>query len=286
MKSVIYTIGELKRRINESAKVINTFEPVLGNNMRRKDMDSLHQGKRLDTLSSKSKDGKISNQGSYVNGEHSMSDTLNKTNADLKYDSPVSQSYSDKVLANLEGYTTADEKKRREGEVDKDGYYGNGYYKKDNDAYIQKTKEKARKNKESRTDMTMAGLTGRMLDRNKVDALRSTAFNESKTPRFTFKRTQFINEGHMRTLIPENVKKDGCRFIMKDSVNDTYLLEWAGSDAQVIKHEFKQMFNEETDRIKNLMGFKDTYNNTSTVAVKKTADTEFKNVFDTIRNIK
>ena len=44
MKSVTYTIGELKRRINESAKVINTFEPVLGNNMRRKDMDSL-QGK-------------------------------------------------------------------------------------------------------------------------------------------------------------------------------------------------------------------------------------------------
>ena len=119
---------------------------------------------------------------------------LNKTSADLRYDSPVSQSYSDKVLANLEGYTTADEKKRRREKLTKDGYYGNGYYKKDNDAYIQKKRESKEK-QGGRTDMTMAGLTGRILDRNKVDALDQQPLTEQNS-RFTFKRTQFINEGH------------------------------------------------------------------------------------------
>jgi len=88
--------------------------------------------------------------------------------------------------------------------------------------------------------------------------------NESKTmKRLNFSKTIFLNENEMLKKIPDDMKKDGNKFYMRDSAGNEYLIECVKDDVindfihtKVVEYSNKQELNETFKRIKELYNYK------------------------------
>ena len=69
----------------------------------------------------------------------------------------------------------------------------------------------------------------------------------------------------MLSKVPDEFKVEGKTFIMKDSSNNEYLVEWTADKPNVTKRLNKTVVNEEMNRIKALYNYKskDYFNNTT-----------------------
>ena len=96
-----------------------------------------------------------------------------------------------------------------------------------------------------------------------------------KIKMLTFKNTQFISEGHMMSRIPDEYKKEGNRFVMKDSADNQYLVEWHSNEPMVTKKPNMRLVNEQKERMKQLWGYKSAEAKTSTSSFRIQEDREF-----------
>lgn len=103
---------------------------------------------------------------------------------------------------------------------------------------------------DAKEDENKKGLVGRV--RPDGYFKREKMYESIKTVRF--KKTEFLSEDHMLSRIPDEFKKDGNVFRMKDKNDSEYIVEWNGRP-NILEHTNKAGFDSSVDRMRELMGY-------------------------------
>lgn len=110
--------------------------------------------------------------------------------------------------------------------------------------------------------------------------------NLKKSKQLTFNKTVFLTEGHMLSKIPDEYKKDGSRFIMKDKKANEYLVEWNEGKPQVTKKVNLNEVQLEKDRIKQLWEYKSSeFNKKTTNTSRLNEDNGFADMLNRARQL-
>ena len=106
-----------------------------------------------------------------------------------------------------------------------------------------------------------------------------------KIKMLSFKNTKFISEGHMMTMIPDEFKVEGKRFIMRDGSDNEYLVEWTNKEPNVTKKLNMTLVNEQKERIKQLWGYKSPEAKTSASSFRVQENKEFSDMVKKARKL-
>lgn len=245
MKKRIVEVGKLRRIIKEDTE----FKPVVFGDSETKKIN--REAYRDMKKQVEDYNGGLSSGLTKKQREDSVGQAFrspNKGMSDIEVQNP-SKPYSEKVEAQMDGYTSAEAKK-----LHKDEEPGN--FTKSDGAITKAAKKHAEDAEEGRAKATKIGLTGRELNAQDVDKQHKTMFDEhKKMKRLTFKQ-KFISENHMINLIPDHYKTEGHKFAMKDNAGTEYLVEWKEEGPSVTKKVNLTEAHKEFDRIKQLWGYK------------------------------
>ena len=254
-----YRVGDLKERIRENAErsksmskisvlseesVKQEFEPVFGKNVPK-------DNKKINNDAYKEISKETGDYDGGLGAEKKKGETITTANnrgmADLAYDS-ISKPFKDKVKSQLKGYTSAEAEKAHKNDP-----FGNAYYDSDNlsNDIASHAKDAKKEKDKSKTD----GLSSSKY-KDETEKSNETMFESKKITKLQFKHTQFLSEGHMLSKVPDELKVEGKRFIMKDTADNEYLVEWTDKQPNVTKKINKTQVNEEMKRIKALYGYK------------------------------
>ena len=236
----IYTGAEFKRLLEGN---ISGYNPIIGGNAsvenekinKKSNKDSM-ENTTLKKLKDESKP--------VIHSTKNPELTNNKNSLNLEYDNEPSKEFKERIKKLVAGDQT-----------DPNNKGNKAFY----DAVAKATEEYG----ENKTILQKSGLTSKNMPTAKIQ----TAFEEvKKTKKLNFKNTEFLGESHVKSLIPEDYKKDGNVFIMKDKCNNHYMIEWKIdeksmiSEGTILKYENKEKLVEEFDKMKRLYNFnsKDT----------------------------
>lgn len=271
MGNLIINVGEFRRKINEAQ---NEFKPIVFNDDNKSINKKAYSDIEKDT---KNYDGGLTNKSKELGGGINASD--NKGMSDLQYDS-INKPFQDKVKSQMKGYPSKDAEDKH-----KDDEFGNATFDNDGNIY-NAAKDHAEAVKKGKDAAVEIGLTGRELNKKEVEKQRET-MGESKTiAMIKFKNTQFLSEGHMMTQIPDNYKTEGNRFVMKDSADNEYLVEWhSNSEPIVTKKPNMKLVNEQKERMKQLWGYKSAEAKTSTSNFRIQEDKSFGDMVSKARKL-
>lgn len=239
-----YNVGDLKRVVREAVETKKEFEPVFGKNVpkdNKKINDEAYKSIKKET---EAYDGGL---GSERKKGNSVTPANNRGMSDLDYDS-ISKPFKDKVKSQIKGYPSVENEKLHKNES-----FGNAYYDSNNlSKDIANHAKDAKKEKDkSKTDGLVSSKYKKETEENS-----DTMFESKKISKIQFKHTQFLSEGHMLSKVPDEFKVEGKRFIMKDTADNEYLVEWTAKQPNVTKKLNKTQVNEEMNRIKALYGYK------------------------------
>lgn len=292
-----YKVGDLKKIIEESS---TEFKARLGANVESE--DKKNNGKAYADAKKRAKDfdGGLTKKNGEEKGKYEKNDA-NKTTLDYNLEN-ASDEYKERVHAQVKGYTSVAE---MENGIEKTGDFSNNdnIYK-----GIKKSGQEMHKNEE---DFKKSGLQaskmpvktfvkGEMYEskegvdmRNIINALRETSnipaptLKENKQLKtIFFKKTTFLTEGHMISRIPDEFKKDGEQFKMKDKNNTEYIVEWNQGKAYILSHSNKQKINESFEKIKKLSNFSINENyKTSTPSSRESETNNITRMLEIMRNI-
>ena len=281
-----YRIGDLKERIREniegsksgSKKSVleekDEFKPVFGKNVPS-------DNKKINTQAYKdiSKETDAYNGGITKEKKElgAITPANNRGMSDLDYDS-ISKPFKDKVKSQIKGYPSSEAEK-----LHKNDEFGNAYYDSNNlSKDIADHAKDAKKEKDrSKTDGLVSSKYKKETEENS-----DTMFESKKISKLQFKHTQFISEGHMLSKVPDEFKVEGKRFIMKDSSDNEYLVEWTDKKPNVTKKLNKTLVNEEMNRIKSLYGYKSkNYFGTSNAQTRIKEEKEFSDMLNKARKL-
>jgi hypothetical protein len=179
----------------------------------------------------------------------------------------------------MKGYVSKDAEDKH-----KNDEFGNATF--DNDGNIYKAaKDHAEMVKKGKDAAVEIGLTGRELNKTEVEKQRETMGESKKIKMLTFKNTQFISENHMMTRIPDEYKTEGNRFVMKDSADNQYLVEWHVKEPVVTKKPNMTLVNEQKERMKQLWNYQYAEAKTSTSSFRVQEDKEFSDMVKKARKL-
>jgi len=244
---IIYIGKEVKRLLNES---IPGYKPVIGGNASTEN-EKINKKSNKDSIKN-TQIKKPKEESKPIIGVNGQSTDLgnNKNMLDLQFDYDPGKEYKDRV------------KKQVTGEDSEFGNKPDGIAdNKVNKAFYDAAKKATNGFVDKKQELNNSGLTGKNMPVNK----KQTPFkenSESRMKKLNFKNTQFLSEKHMFSLIPEDYKKDGNKFIMKDRLNEEYFIEWVIdaktniSEGSIMKHENKHKLQEDFNRIKALYDYK------------------------------
>ena len=263
-------VGDLRRVIKESQ---NEFKPVVFGTGETK---SINTQAYVDAKKETSNyDGGLTSKKKLGGG---ISATDNRGMHDLTYDN-INKPFQDKVKSQMKGYVSKDAEDKHKGEP-----FGNADFDDDGNIY-KSAKEHADLVKKGKDTATEIGLTGRELNKNEVEKQRETMGESKKIKMLTFKNTQFISEGHMMSRIPDEYKTEGNRFVMKDSADNQYLVEWHTNEPMVTKKPNMKLVNEQKERMKQLWGYKSAEANMSTPSFRIQEGKEFSDMINKAREL-
>lgn len=251
-----YKVGDLKERIREGIEMSksvskksvleakNEFEPVFGKNVPSDNKKINTQAYKDIQKETGAYDGGLTREKKTLG---SVTPANNRGMSDLDYDS-ISKPFKEKVKSQIKGYVSAEAEK-----LHKNDEFGNAYYDSNNlSKEIEKHAKEAKKEKDkSKTD----GLVSSKY-KDETEKNSDTMFESKKISKIQFKHTQFLSEGHMLSKVPDEFKVEGKTFIMKDTADNEYLVEWTDKKPNVTKRINKTQVNEEMNRIKSLYGYK------------------------------
>ena len=90
----------------------------------------------------------------------------------------------------------------------------------------------------------------------------------------------------MLSKVPDELKVEGKRFIMKDTADNEYLVEWTDKEPNVTKKINKTQVNEEMNRIKSLYGYKSKdYFTTTNSKSRMNENKEFSDMLNKARKL-
>lgn len=110
-------------------------------------------------------------------------------------------------------------------------------------------------------------------------------FNESHVKTVLFKKTEFLNEAHMISRIPDDFKKNGTSFKMKDKNGSEYLVEWDNNKANIIEHTNKKGMDESISRMKELFDYSPSDTKTNYSDRLNENDDKFQETLNKMRKI-
>ena len=266
------SVGKLRRVLHEEAK--NEFKPVVFGSKESKEINR----KAYSDIGKETKeyDGGLTKDKNKLGGGISATD--NKGMHDLTFDS-INKPFMDKVKSQMKGYVSKDAEDMHKGEP-----FGNATFD-DNGNIYKAAKDHAEMVKKGKDAAVEIGLSGRELNKTEVEKQRETMEEAKKIKMLTFKNTQFISEGHMMSRIPDEYKKEGNRFVMRDSADNQYLVEWHKNDPMITKKPNMKLVNEQTNRMKELWGYKSAEAKTSTPSFRVQEDKGFADMVGKARKL-
>ena len=187
----------------------------------------------------------------------------NKTMLDLQFDYDPGDKYKENVKKQVTGEDSNFGNRKPDGENDEIDA---------NKSFYDIAKKTHIKKSENDEMLKRSGLAARTMDPslyNKDSVFESKVNDRKKMKILNFKKTLFKDEDHIMRLIPEEYKKDGNCFIMKDKSETEYVVEWAkNDDLKVSKGFICEIRNKKEDeskinRIKELFHYQvGEYNST------------------------
>lgn len=290
MENRKYRIGDLKAKLMENlersksvskksvleAKEKNEFEPVFGKNVPSDNKKINTQAYNDIKKETGAYDGGLGSD--RVKKGVSVTPANNRGMSDLDYDS-ISKPFKEKVAAQLKGYPSAENEKLHK----KDEAFGNAYYDSENLSkdIADHAKEAKKESDKSKTD----GLVSSKY-KDETEKNSDTMFESKKISKIQFKHTQFLSEGHMLSKVPDEFKVEGKKFIMKDTADNEYLVEWTDKKPNVTKKLNKTQVNEEMNRIKALYGYKSKdYFTTTNSQSRMNENKEFSDMLNKARQL-
>lgn len=264
-------VGELRRILKEESK--NEFKPVLFGDKESKEINrKAYSDIKKET---ENYDGGLSNKKKNLGG--GIKDTDNKGMQDLQFDN-INKPYQDRIKSQMKGYTSKDFEDKH-----KNDDFGNASF--DNDGkFYNDSKKHSEEIADKKAEASHVGLTGNKIDKKKYKDLHKTMEESKKIKMLSFKNTQFISEGHMMSKIPDEYKKNGNKFIMKDSASNEYLVEWS-SEPKVTKKLNMKLVNEQKERIKQLWGYKSSESHISTPSERINENKSFSDMVNKARKL-
>jgi hypothetical protein len=229
-----YKVSDLRRFLQESA---NEFKPVMGKNVAKENQTNNEKAYKDMEKEAKAYDGGVK-QKDKAKPTYPNSD--NKGMQDLEYTN-MSKDFKERVKSQMKGYTSADAEKNH-----KDDAFGNADFHE-----IENMKERHQEMQDGKNKAKEIGLTSREIDKKEFENQSSSVF-EAKTYVLKFKNTTFLTEQHMLSKVPDDFKVEGKKFIMKDKMNNEYLVEW--KEEPIIFAKTK--INEQQKRIHELFAYK------------------------------
>lgn len=256
------SVGELRRILNEESK--SEFKPLVFGDKESAEINrKAYSDIKKDT---DNYDGRLSKGTKKLGGGISATD--NKGMHDLAYDN-ISKPFKDRIKSQMKGYVSKDAEDKH-----KNDEFGNATFDKDENIY-NAAKEHAKAVKQGKDTAAEIGLTGRELNKNDIEKNTETMEESKKIKMLSFKNTKFLSEGHMMTMIPDEFKVEGKRFIMRDGADNQYLVEWTAKEPNVTKKLNMTLVNEQKERMKQLWGYKSAEAKTSTSNFRIQENNEF-----------
>ena len=254
----VYTLSEFCKVLRDSQE----FKAKKGENVDSEDKKNNEKAVNDILKKTKEYDGGIQNNPKREDPRDTYD--FNKTTLDVDFDFEPNQAYKDKVKAEVEGKFSAKNAKETDIEEENKGLDFEG-----NKKFYKERADIADKRGERRHALKTSGLQSKELAKDKdfdKEFQDKTLFkqNESKTmKRLHFNKTVFLNESEMLKKIPDDMKVDGNKFYMKDSVGNEYLIECKRDKVvkdyihtNVIDFSNKELLKEELEKMKRLAGYK------------------------------
>jgi len=267
-----YKVGDLRKLVSESS---SEFKAKLGSGVESE--DKKNNGKAYSDAKQRAKsfDGGLADEIGKNKAEYKKEDG-NKTT--LHYDiNGATPEYRNRVKANVKGYSSEKEMKNgieKSGEFDNNENIYNAFKKESEDLRDKEVANRKSGLKSSKQPEDMFDREGMFESvdgfnmRAMIEGLKSITENNEKpdtshVKTVFFKKTEFLNETHMKSRIPDDFKTNGTTFKMKDKTGNEYLLEWRNNKAVVLEHTNKNGADEALDRMKNLFDYKTSDTQTS-----------------------
>ena len=291
------TVKALKELIAESS---NEFKAVLGPNVESENKSN--SGKAYSDAKKRAKDydGGLSKEVEIAKYEKSDG---NKTTLDYTPEN-ASEDYKKRVHAQVKGYSSVQE---MENDIEKIGEFD------DNDKIYQELKKSGQEMHDNEESFKKTGLQANKMPkdtfkkeemyesrdgfdmRNLIETLKENsarienkrAFIEKPSVKTVyFKKTSFLNEGHMVSRIPDEFKNEGVQFKMKDKHGTEYLIEWADGKANILNRNHKQKVNETLNAYGKLSSYKgEEYSAMNGKARVNEGSAEINRMLDIVRKI-
>ena len=258
-KNKVYTLSEFCKVLKESQefkakKGSETIDSENKKNNGKAVNDILKQGKEFD--------GGLSDKGKREN--YRDTDDFNKTTLEADFAYEPSKEYKDRVKAQVHGFSSVDNEKNSKIKEENKGLDFEG-----NEKFFKDREEVATKRSERKYNQKKAGLATKEQAKNDKDFDKelkdNTIFtNENKKmKRLHFSKTVFLNESEMLKKVPDDMKVDGNKFYMRDSVGNEYLVECKRDKVvkdyihtNVVDFRNDNLLKEEINKMKQLAGYK------------------------------
>ena len=282
----VISVKALRQLVAESS---NEFKAVLGPNVESE--NKKNNGKAYSDAKKRAKDydGGLEKE---VGEEKPKYEKLDANKTTLDYNpSNVTDDYKKRVKAQVKGYTSELEEKNgleKAGDFsDNENFYngvkdsGKKIHKAEDEYKFTKVQVRDENPKPYSKDEMYESKDGFDM-RNMIDRFRA---NEKKTmlkehvKTVYFKKTAFINEEHMLSRIPDEFKKEGEQFKMRDKTGNEYLLEWKDNSGNIIGHTNINGANKAIDRMKSMFDY-------SSVDSKSRLNESEDNVIETLNKVR
>ena len=241
---VTYKVGDFRKLVMESS---NEFKAKIGDGVESENKKNNDKSYKDSEKRAKDFDGGLKEPEKPNNYEKTDG---NRTTIDYNPEN-ASKEYKERVHAQAKGYTSAAEEKNG---IEKIGDFNDVAYK-----GIEKDGKRLHKETE---DDKKKGLTGSKMPEGTFK--KEDMYEGKNIKTVYFKKTQFMNESHMKTRIPDEFKIEGNVFKMKDKTGNTFLVEWSSNNATILDREDKKGLVESVNRMKQLFGYnsEDYFNGT------------------------
>lgn len=255
-KNKVYTLSEIRNILREGQE----FKAKKGENVDSE--DKKNNGKAVNDIlkDTKEYDGGLSDEKKKENPRDV--DDYNRTTLDNDFAYEPSDDYKERVKAQVHGFPSAKNEKDTKIKEENKALDFSG-----NDDFYKSQSEKRKKIANARETDKHAGLKSHNLPKETFKDNTIYTNESKKMKRLHFNKTVFVNESEMLKKIPDNMKFNGNKFFMKDSVGNEYLIECVQDKVikdiihtNIINYENKEKLNEAFNRMKQLYSFKSSDN--------------------------
>ena len=256
----VYTLSEFCKILRESQE----FDAKKGKNVDSENKKNNEKAVKEILNQGKDFDGGLSDKSNRKENPRDTTD-FNKTTLEVDFAVEPSDEYKARVKAQVHGFPSADNEKNTKIKDNKSlDFEGN-------EKIYDDIADKAKKRDDAEEKLKTSGLVSSKIAEEDDEIFKNKGlFKENrKMKRLNFSKTVFLDESQMIKKIPDDMRVDGNKFYMRDSVGNEYLVECVRDKvvkdyihANVLNYENKQKMNESFERMKQLYSYKSSDNNT------------------------